>query len=299
MMFFGIASIDQDNTASNRFTHQPGIFDESLNQSSIPILTSAEIGSQSQSIVQSNNNVTPTNNSTHARNREPILNDRAMPLKPDENTIEIIETYKDIFQPIEKSKTHDKNFYSLSAKNNNFSTVDIKNTFLGRILNDFSISLKTFNGASFPSFDVSRYNEPIVNNFSIGINYKINKNHYIGLAYGQENFLMQFDQQEGEIIYTYNQSFNSNWVAGTYKYAFPQIANSGVFPEINILAGATQVGPIVKLGSGVGYLVADNFMFNVGVEYSLLSYPTHGDWSGGKWYYTHKLGYNFGIGVNF
>lgn len=110
---------------------------------------------------------------------------------------------------------------------------------------------------------------------------------------------MQFDQQEGEIIYTYNQSFNSNWVAGTYKYAFPQIANSGVFPEISILAGATQIGPIVKLGSGVGYLVTDNFMLNVGLEYSLLSYPTHGDWRGGKWYFTHKLGYNFGIGVNF
>lgn len=140
MMFFGIVSVDQYNSASNRFTQQPGILNESLNQSSIPIITSAEISSESQSIVQRNNTVTHKTNSTHASNREPILNDRAMPLKPD--AIEINETYKDVFLPIEKSKAHNKNFYSLSAKKNNFSTVDIKNTFLGRYLNDFSISLK-------------------------------------------------------------------------------------------------------------------------------------------------------------
>ncbi len=296
IMFFGIVPLNQDNTMSNRFAQQLSMVDEPISQANIPVVSSTDMSNEVQSNTKVNT-LSPAKTGTLA-SREPIFTDRVMPLKPDDIVIELEEKSKEIFLPIENSKAHPNNYYRLSGVNGNFNKVDIQTTLLGRFLNDFSIGVKTFNGASFPNFDVSGYNEPIVNNFSIVINYKINKKHHIGLAYGQENFLMQFDQQEGEIIYTYNQSFNSNWVAGTYKYAFPQIANSGVCPEVSILVGATQVGPVVKLGSGIAYLVTDNFILNLGIEYSLLSYPTHGDWRNGQWFFTHKLGYSFGIGLN-
>jgi hypothetical protein len=161
---------------------------------------------------------------------------------------------------------------------------------LGRFLSNVSLSFKKFGAYSFPNFDLAASNEPIMNNFSIGANYKVGKNHSVGFAYGQENFLMQFDQQEGEIIYDYKQSYNSTWYAGTYKYVFSEIGNSGVIPEFNALIGASQVGPLGKVGGGIGYMITDNFVMNFGIEYSAMLYPTRGDWKNGKWFMTHKVG---------
>jgi len=299
MMFFGIVSVNKDNTLSNRYAQQFEIIDESVAQSTIPIMTSADADDRVEIRTQVSEPSTRSSNITTLRQREPILSDRAMPLKPDDTSVERVAPTSYEFMPIGRSAMFNPNYYGIALDYGRFQKLDSRISTLGRFLTDFSISLKTFNGASFPNFNISRYNEPLINNFSIGINYKLSKNHFIGLAYGQENFLMQFDQLEGDIIYTYNQSFNSNWIAGTYKYKFSEIANSGVFPEFNLLAGATQVGPVAKVGGGLAYLLTDNFMLNLGLEYSLLMYPIGGDWRNGNWFSTHKIGYSVGMGVNF
>ncbi|PKL84894.1 MAG: hypothetical protein CVV22_10545 [Ignavibacteriae bacterium HGW-Ignavibacteriae-1] len=202
------------------------------------------------------------------------------------------------FRAIDNSHPYNANYFDFGGANS-YGVVQSPNyTSLGRFLSNVSLSFKKFGAYSFPNFDLAASNEPIMNNFSIGANYKVGKNHSVGFAVGQENFMMQFDQQEGEIIYDYKQSYNSTWYAGTYKYVFAEIGNSGVIPEFNLLMGASNVGPLGKLGGGIGYMISDNFVVNVGLDYSAMFYPSRGDWKNGKWFMTQKLGYSIGIGAS-
>ncbi len=202
------------------------------------------------------------------------------------------------FRAIDNSNPYNANYFDFSGANSYGVVQSQSYESLGRFLSNVSWSFKKFGGFSFPNFDIAGSNEPIMNNFSIGVNYKVGKNHSVGFAVGQENFLMQFDQQEGAIIYDYKQSYNSTWYAGTYKFVFAEIDNSGFIPEFNALIGASNVGPLGKLGGGIGYMISDNFMVNFGIEYSAMFYPSHGDWKNGKWFSTHKLGYSVGIGAS-
>jgi hypothetical protein len=212
---------------------------------------------------------------------------------------ENLSAKQSIFRTIDNSNPHNANYFDFGGANT-YGVVQSHNyESLGRFLSNISLSFKKIGGiSSFPNFDLANGNDPMLNNFSVGVNYKIGKNHYVGISYGQENFLMRFDQQEGEIIYDYKQSYNSTWFAGTYKYVFSEIANSGIIPEINVLLGASGVGPLGKAGGGVAYMISDNLMINVGVDYSAMLYPTRGDWKNGKWFSTHKFGYSIGIGAS-
>jgi hypothetical protein len=255
--------------------------------SAINLPTTRRVNSQSGALAASNRNATVS----------PVQDDLSDDLArlPNNENLLAVQTK---FRAIDNSNPYNANYFDFGGTNS-YGLVQTPNyTSLGRFLSNVSLSFKKFGAYSFPNFDVAASNEPMLNNFSVGLNYKINKNHSVGLAYGQENFLMQFDQQEGEIIYDYKQSFNSMWLAGTYKFVFGEIGNTRVIPELNALIGASQVGPLGKAGVGFGYMISDNFMFNIGAEYSAMLYPTRGDWKNGKWFSTHKLGYSVGIGAS-
>ena len=166
-----------------------------------------------------------------------------------------------------------------------------------RFLEKFSISLRSFNGSSTPSFDLGKENPSILNNFSIGLNYNIDNHHVIGFVYGMENFLMDFEKYEGDILYSYRQSYNTQWIALYYSYIFNEIGGSGFRPELNLLAGGTNIGPVIKLGGGLSYYLTDYLTLRAGIESGWLIYPNNGLNSGSSWFSTNKIGYNFGVNI--
>lgn len=272
----------------------------------IPVMSSQSVGEtiinkSSKTSIASYNSKSRTNTTIGtyqniANNLQSDLTKDLAQLPNNEN----ISANQSNFRAIDNSNPYNANYFDFGGTNH-FGVVKSQNfESLGRFLSNISVTFKKFGSiSSFPNFDIANGNDPLLNNFSIGVNYKVGKSHYIGITFGQENFLMRFEQQEGEIIYDYMQSYNSTWFAGTYKFVLPEIGNSGVIPEFNALIGSSHVGPLGKLGAGVAYMISDNLMLNFGADYSAMLYPTRGDWKNGKWFSTHKIGYSLGFGASF
>lgn len=168
---------------------------------------------------------------------------------------------------------------------------------IGRFLNKLSISVKKFDGNSSPNFNIGTNTETIFNNISLALNYKLDYYHSFGIIVGFENFLMDFEKYEGEILYNYRQSYNTQWFGLQYSLTTDQLGESGIRPNFNLLAGATNVGPIIKLGAGITYHVSDYFAINGGIESGWLFYPNNGGLSNSTWFNTHKFGYNIGFDI--
>jgi hypothetical protein len=186
-------------------------------------------------------------------------------------------------------------FVNLSRYNNKlngFNSID-----LHRFLEKVNFEFKEFQGISPPSFDLAKNNSSLLNNFSIGINYMLNDHHSLGLAVGFENFMMSFDKYDGDILYTYKQSYNSEWLAVTYQYSFDELKAINIRPVLNLLAGATKVGPVFKISGGGSYYFTDNFAIMGGVEFGWLFYPNETNWSNGQWFSTNKIGFLVGLKV--
>jgi hypothetical protein len=188
-------------------------------------------------------------------------------------------------------------FVNNSKSNNqlfNANSID-----LHRFLEKVNIEFRTFAGVSSPSFVIGNNNSTLLNNSSLGINYTVNDHHTLGLAFGFENFLMSFDKYDGEILYSYKQSYNSIWGAATYQYSFNELGESNFRPFVNVLAGGTKVGPILKMSGGLSYYITDNFALLAGIETGWLFYPNKSDWMQSDWYSTNKSGLLFGLKVGF
>ncbi len=166
-----------------------------------------------------------------------------------------------------------------------------------RFLNKISLSLKKFDGTSFPNFNLPNQNSDILNNFSLALNYNIDYNQSIGLVLGFENFLMNYNKLEGDILYNYRQNYNTQWLGLQYNYTLDQIAESGLRPNLNLIAGATNIGPILKIGAGVTYHINDYFSLTAGVESGWLFYSNNGNLINGDLYNTQKIGYNIGLNL--
>jgi hypothetical protein len=188
-------------------------------------------------------------------------------------------------------------FVNLSKFNNKLFN---SNPFdLHRLLERVNFELRTFYGNSTPNFNLSKDNVSLLNNFSLGVTYTLNDHNTIGVAFGFENFLMSFDKYDGDILYTYRQSYNSEWLAATYQYSWDEIESTNIRPQINVLVGGTKVGPVLKIGTGVSWYLTDNFALMLGFESGWLIYPNKSDWIQGEWFSTNKKGVLVGLKVGF
>ncbi|MFA7627689.1 MAG: hypothetical protein WCZ17_11665 [Candidatus Kapaibacterium sp.] len=172
-------------------------------------------------------------------------------------------------------------------------------SFLGNIMENTSLYFRKFGAVSFPGFDLANENNPLMNDISGGFRYRIDENNSIGLAVGIENFRMSYNKDADGIIYQYNQIWNGSWLAVTYHYNFHEIGSTGLYPELNLLAGSTVIGPILKGGLGANYYVSDNFYLNFGLEYGMLIYSESQSNGSKNYYSTEKLGGTVGLGFGF
>jgi len=209
---------------------------------------------------------------------------------------EIAENNLNSIDEVSYSSLENSDYFFLNLPGTKSTNLSYNNNF-SRFLNKLSFSFKKFDGNSTPNFNLGNSSDNIFNNMSIGLNYNIDYNHSIGLAIGFENFLMDFDKYEGDILYNYRQSYNTQWLGLQYSYNMDQMGETGIRPSMNVLAGATNVGPILKLGAGITYHISDYFSISGGIESGWLFYSNNGEIDNSKWFNTHKLGYNVGFNL--
>lgn len=163
---------------------------------------------------------------------------------------------------------------------------------VANILGNFSIQFRVADGTSYPSPNIPT-NTGIINDFAVSVLYSFNKNSSIGVEFGRENFLMEFEGYEGDLLYRYPQSFNAlNWGA-FYQYQFNQfsIAES-LIPYSRIFVGGTNVGPLARLSLGANYLLTENVSINASADYGILVYSHLGNY-----FNTQKLSWSIGLSL--
>ncbi len=188
-----------------------------------------------------------------------------------------------------------QDFPNLTSKQNFWSIPGLNLYINPDFLNDISLHIRTFNGVSYPEQTLTNLNNPLLNNFSIGLMYNFTGNLSIGLEAGFENFAMQFEGYEGDILYRYMQNYNSAWGGLAVQYTFsPILWLDYTQPYVKTLFGANELGPVLKLSAGGKYYITPNFAFIGGVEYGSFIYQINGNT-----FSTNKLGYTFGAMFGF
>lgn len=167
---------------------------------------------------------------------------------------------------------------------------------LADIMQNTTFYVRYFGSRSYPDFQLQNESNPLLNDIRAGFKYNLSGNHSVGVAIGMENFLMSFNKETDGIIYRYDQSWNTGWLAFTYNYNFGEIA-SGLHPEVNVLLGSTVVGPLARIGAGVNYFVTESFYLNLGFETGSLIFRERNQKGGYDWFTTDKAGLIFGFGI--
>lgn len=163
---------------------------------------------------------------------------------------------------------------------------------IANILGDFSIQFRVADGKSYPSPDV-KTNQGRINDFAVSLLYKLNQNSSIGIEFGRENFLMEFEGYEGDFLYRYPQSFNAmNWGA-FYQYEFEQLSISqNLIPYSRLFIGGTNVGPLARISIGTNYMLSHNLALNASADYGILVY-SHLD----NYFNTQKFSWSIGLSL--
>lgn len=188
--------------------------------------------------------------------------------------------------------------FGINSQSPNRRRMVADNDLLAGIMQNTTLYINRMGARSYPDFSLPGENNPLFNDLRIGIRYKFADNHSIGLAGGMENFLMTFDKEEADgIIYQYDQSWNGWWIGLTYHYNFGELMNTGLYPELNVLAGSTPVGPLFRGGLGMNYFITEDFYLNFGFEAGTMIFNQNQSSGNSKWFSTEKLGYTIGVGV--
>jgi hypothetical protein len=199
------------------------------------------------------------------------------------NKIDFANNYS--LQVLPPQKTIDRkdyiNFYNLSSTFN-------------KILEKVSFNINKQSLFSNPNPVINNENKPLVNDFSININYKLNDRNYFGVEFGREYFPMQFKGTEiinnREVEYEYPQSYNALWAGMTYTYNFDNIFSNRLTPYSKLTAGATSLGPVAKISFGTNYYLNDNIGIYAGLKYGALFYSFQNNI-----FITNKYGIDYGL----
>ncbi len=269
------------NVISNANTDQLNNNSRSLNN--ISIANSSEIA---------NNNTISSNNSIAKAKSIKVINSNS---NSSLNT-DITEMQKPIDILSDAKLTQSKNSSLTFAPKQNFWNIPGLDLYINPdFLNNLSININTFNGLSFPEQRLTNLNNPLLNNFSIGLMYDFKNNFSIGLEAGFENYAMQFEGYEGDILYQYMQNYNSAWGGIAIQYTFsPVIWLDETQPYLKTLIGANELGPVLKMAAGGKYYITPNFAFVGGLEFSSFLYQ-----NSGNTFSTNKLGYTLGAMFGF
>lgn len=280
---------------------------ENVENNSYPLISTESI-TQDQSIrnkretgVNNNTNINippviadPTDKIVESNKKsssnQSIINDENRKI---ENTFDEINSVKStIHGNINPSQIANYNNHSINLSPDFTSLNSGLKMNLGNILSNISLQLRISNGKSYPNPEIAG-NNAFVNDFSISLMYGLNENNSLGIEFGRESFMMEFQGYEGDILYLYPQRYNAfNWGA-FYQYRFNQlqIAES-LTPFARIYFGGTNVGPMSRISIGTNYILTHNVSLNAGFDYTALLYSHLGNY-----FNTNKISWSIGLSL--
>lgn len=287
---------------------------EIVNNSKIPISSSA--------IINENNNIVDNNKSNLFTDRSSDKNTKTYISKNSNNHLNNISSNLQnsnissdlsnnvdidnnmnniIIHIVDNANFINQNYFLLSKDNKvKFLKINyIDNDIFSDIMKNAEIRIKKYSLMSSNDFQLKNENNPIINDISLELKYNFDSKNSLGIVYGLENFRMIFDKDIDGVIFRYNQSWDASWLALNYHYNIGDLLNTGIMPEINLLAGATTVGPLFRAGLGLNYYINDNLYINTGFESALLVFKESQANNNSKWFSLNKYGWNIGFGVGF
>lgn len=158
---------------------------------------------------------------------------------------------------------------------------------------NWGLEFRGIASSSNPSVKINDASNSMFANSSIGVFYRIAKQHSVGIETGQESFGMSFYTIEDGNQYLYEQNPMLWWYGAFYRYSATNLGYKQIlYPFAQVFAGASSIGPIGKLNIGLEYRPIENISLSIGLETKRLWYVIQDNN-----YSTNKTGVNYGISI--
>ncbi len=181
-------------------------------------------------------------------------------------------------------------FSAISSPNMVF--IPVSGNMFGSIIKDnrFSLESKGSLNNYYPA--INNVNIDAINSFEIAFRYNINEKNAFGVIFGRNNFAQKFNTDDGLAYYQAPELF---WFGASYKRFWLEDELYGIFmPYSQIMAGATTIGPVFKLESGIEVPLYGNFKIMLGAESNSLIYNVDGNI-----YNSNNIGIIYGVKYSF
>ena len=124
--------------------------------------------------------------------------------------------------------------------------------------------------------------------------YKFNNELSFGLDYRRESFSQEFTGKENDNYFLYRQEPNFQTFSLVAKYNPVFLSWDRLSPFVYLGLGANSSGPVGRVMLGTDLYLTGNYYLTFGADYNTLLYS-----QSGAYFFSPKLGFHFGGGVNF
>ena len=129
--------------------------------------------------------------------------------------------------------------------------------------------------------------------FDLNARYNLNSNSSIGFNLGYDNFPQEFTRDIQGKQFLQVQSPELVYIGITYRYNYFESPTNPYFsPYIDLMIGATQVGPLLKAQIGANIPIWNRLALNLGLHNSSMFYNVDN-----TIYSTNKLNFVYGINI--
>ena len=128
--------------------------------------------------------------------------------------------------------------------------------------------------------------------FAASAAWRFDRNHAAGVTVGQKSFAMDYYSVDRDSIYLFQQQPALTYGGAFYRFSLP--VWTGVTPELTMMLGGADFGPILGGRLAVALSPIDQFSIFVGANGTLLAYRYKD-----KLFTSHSLGLSYGIRYRF
>lgn len=166
------------------------------------------------------------------------------------------------------------------------------------ILNRLNLQFNWYGlSKSNPSFKPVNSKTGILNDFSLFLMYKLTDKTSVGLSFGYDNFLMQYEGWEGNTKYRYKQEYSTPWIGCNINHRFEPILTFAdyfeVSPFVQLNTAYANVGIYTQASAGLDLGISANTSLLIGFNSGWLLYKYE------NYEFTNKNGLSIGLKYGF
>lgn len=157
----------------------------------------------------------------------------------------------------------------------------------------FELEVQRTHLTTWPYIDYGRIGvERAQQHVSASVGYVFSDRHAVGITAGETSFAMEYYRVENDSLFLFQRQPALFYGAGFYRYSQPLLP--GLTPEISLLLGGCDYGPVLGVRLGVRIDALEPLSLLVGVNGALLTYQYKDNL-----FNSHNLGLTYGIRYRF